>query len=494
MDLIQQFIDTYKMKWTFYDAAGRLAAEKLQLALQNAGIRAIVTSRAKNPARLRTKVQRRTSRREEPYQTLEEIYDDIADLSGVRVSLYFPGDRGKVDAIISELFNILEFKQFPEQSKPPTYHKRFSGYWANHYRARMRDEILNESQKKYGSARIEIQVASLIMHAWSEVEHDLIYKPMQGTLSEEELSILDELNGLVLAGEIALERLQAAGNERLRSRNAAFGSQYELASYLYNFLSSHLKTEDIELRMGNIALLYRLLQRLQLTGLKDITPILRSVKFEKDRRTISQQIIDQIISGNEKRYQCYQELRTEPETASPETLQAVNQFLEEWVPLERLLNKTARRTSTRSRGAFNINTLKRMDLFDKEMINQIVQLRKLRNVLIHDIELPDQTQILRCTEEAKALLAQLTGQHDAMADGENGEKNSHAENTYDTNATITKNAKHQITKKHNDKSHPVFSRMASFFYIFDSFQNRFQHRNTMFYILILHSKFRSFLN
>ena len=43
MDLIQQFIDTYKMKWTFYDAAGRLAAEKLQLALQNAGIRAIVT-------------------------------------------------------------------------------------------------------------------------------------------------------------------------------------------------------------------------------------------------------------------------------------------------------------------------------------------------------------------------------------------------------------------------------------------------------------------
>ena len=154
MDLIQQFIDTYKMKWTFYDAAGRLAAEKLQLALQNAGIRAIVTSRAKNPARLRTKVQRRNSRREEPYQTIEEIYDDIADLSGVRVSLYFPGDRGKVDAIISELFNILEFKQFPEQSKPPTYHKRFSGYWANHYRARMRDEILNESQKKYESARI----------------------------------------------------------------------------------------------------------------------------------------------------------------------------------------------------------------------------------------------------------------------------------------------------------------------------------------------------
>ena len=111
--------------------------------------------------------------------------------------------------------------------------------------------------------------------------------------------------------------------------------------------------------MGNIALLYRLLQRLQLTGLKDITRILRSVKFEKDRRTISQQIIDQIISGNEKALPVLPGAADGTETASPETLQAVNQFLEEWVPLERLLNKTARRTSTRSRGAFNINTLKR---------------------------------------------------------------------------------------------------------------------------------------
>lgn len=407
MDLIQQFIDSYKEKWNFYDTTGRIASEKLRLALQDAGIKAIVSSRAKNPSRLRTKVLRRNSKRENPYQSVDEIYDDIADLSGVRVSLYFPGDRGKVDAIIAELFDILEFKQFPEQSKPPTYHKRFSGYWANHYRARMRDEILNDSQKQYEAARIEIQVASLLMHAWSEVEHDLIYKPLQGSLSEEELSILDELNGLVLAGEIALERLQAAGNERIRSRNAEFTSQYELASYLYNFLSSRFKTEDIELHMGNIALLYRLLQQLQMTGLKDITPILKSVKFEKDRRTISQQIIDQIITGSEKRYRTYLELRESSGKISDDTRLAINLFLEQWVPLEHLLNKVARHGSSRSKGTFNINTLKRMGTFDKETINKIVQLRKLRNVLIHDIELPELGQIVKFTDEAKELLSRL---------------------------------------------------------------------------------------
>lgn len=152
---------------------------------------------------------------------------------------------------------MIERKQFPEQSKPPTYNKRFSGYWANHYRVHMKEEIVQPSEKRYCAARIEIQVASVLMHAWSEVEHDLVYKPMQGTLSEEELAILDELNGLVLTGEIALERLQAAGNERIQNSKATFANQFELASYLYNYLSNNFLPEDIKLRMGNIELLFR---------------------------------------------------------------------------------------------------------------------------------------------------------------------------------------------------------------------------------------------
>lgn len=195
-----------------------MAARQLENALQAAGIRAIVTSRAKAPGRLKSKVLIRNSRRSVPYKNMREIYEDIADLCGVRVSLYFPGDRDKADSLINDLFLLLETKQFPEQSKAPSYNKRFSGYWANHYRAHMREESLDRSQKKYTTARIEIQVASVLMHAWSEVEHDLVYKPLQGTLSDEELAILDELNGLVLAGEIALERLQNAGNERIRNK------------------------------------------------------------------------------------------------------------------------------------------------------------------------------------------------------------------------------------------------------------------------------------
>ena len=399
MDLINQFIENYKKKMNFYETAGRMAARQLESALQAAGIRAIVTSRAKAPGRLKSKVLIRNSRRAVPYKNMREIYEDIADLCGVRVSLYFPGDRDKADSLINDLFTLLETKQFPEQSKAPSYNKRFSGYWANHYRAHMREESLDRSQKKYTTARIEIQVASVLMHA----------------LSDEELAILDELNGLVLAGEIALERLQNAGNERIRNKNAEFGSQYELASYLYNYLSNNFRPEDIELRMGNIELLFKLSSRLKINSVKELEPVLKSVKFEKDRRNISQQIIDQMITGSEKRYHIYQELRAGQDGIGEDERHAVEYFFSQWVPLEQLLNRVSSKNSPKVRGAFNINTLKRLNLLDKECINQIVSLRKIRNVLIHDIEIPEADYINRQGDEAQSLFLKLSEQFAAPA-------------------------------------------------------------------------------
>lgn len=70
---------------------------------------------------------------------------------------------------------------------------------------------------------------------------------------------------------------------------------------------------------------------------KDIGPIVKSVKFEKDKRTISQQIIDQIISGNEKKYQAYQKLHSDDSNLSTEHQEAINYFFTQWVPLENLL-------------------------------------------------------------------------------------------------------------------------------------------------------------
>jgi len=98
---------------------------------------------------------------------------------------------------------------------------------------KLKPSTLGQDQKQYANTLIEIQIASVLIHAWAEVEHDLAYKPQNGELSDEEYAILDELNGLVLTGEIALERLQKAGSQRLKLKQGKFRNHYELAGYIH---------------------------------------------------------------------------------------------------------------------------------------------------------------------------------------------------------------------------------------------------------------------
>jgi ppGpp synthetase/RelA/SpoT-type nucleotidyltranferase len=213
--LIDKFMNDYRRSCDYYFAVARLVAGQLEERLKEQGIRGWVTFRSKRPDSLASKIERRalTLGAGKDYRTVDDIYADIADLAGVRVALYFPEDRIHLRKIVHDLFEVL-FEREMQGTATMSEQKRFSGYWGTHYRVSLRAESLSASDQRYQSARVEIQVASIIMHAWAEVEHDLIYKPYQGSLSPEEYAILDELNGIVLSGERVLERLHKAGQQR----------------------------------------------------------------------------------------------------------------------------------------------------------------------------------------------------------------------------------------------------------------------------------------
>ena len=160
MGLIEDFLGRYRKEYDFYDQAARLVAQLLEGSLQAAGIRSMVTSRAKTVGRLDAKVRQRAATKN--YVSVDDVYNDIVDLAGARVALYFPGERAQVDSMIRNLFILVEpSKEFPAGS-PPTYLKRFSGYWATHYRVQLREISLSDAQKRYTEARVEIQVASVV--------------------------------------------------------------------------------------------------------------------------------------------------------------------------------------------------------------------------------------------------------------------------------------------------------------------------------------------
>lgn len=96
MGLIEDFIARYSKEYDFYEQVGRLAAQKLEAELQAAGVRSIVTHRAKSIPRLADKCRQR-EQRHGAYHSIDQIFDDMVDLAGVRVALYFPAERDQVD-------------------------------------------------------------------------------------------------------------------------------------------------------------------------------------------------------------------------------------------------------------------------------------------------------------------------------------------------------------------------------------------------------------
>ena len=269
-------------------------------------------------------------------------------------------------------------------------------------RIQLKDNSLQDTQKRYVNSKTEIQVASVLMHAWSEVEHDLVYKPLNGTLSEEELAILDELNGLVLAGEIALERLQIAGTARIL-KEKLFNNQYDLASYLYDKYEDKLKNKRQQL--GNVELLFKLMERCDVNTSSDLTPYLTSVTFNGDIRSLCDQISDNIIMGNDKRYIIYSELKSSDFSSDTELREVIGEFMVQWIHLEELVSKLTVNQNIRSRSPFSVNNLKR--IFPDSELKKVLDLRRYRNLMVHGIEIPSTDQIKYMTNEVERVCKYL---------------------------------------------------------------------------------------
>jgi ppGpp synthetase/RelA/SpoT-type nucleotidyltranferase len=77
---IEDFISRYTKEYDFYSQAGRLAAQILEANLEAAGVRSIVTSRAKSIVRLQDKCRQREQKRG-GYGSVDDILEDIVDLS-----------------------------------------------------------------------------------------------------------------------------------------------------------------------------------------------------------------------------------------------------------------------------------------------------------------------------------------------------------------------------------------------------------------------------
>lgn len=411
MDIVDEFVDRYPKEIDYYDQVARMVARKLEAALAGAGLRAIVTSRAKSFARLKDKLIQRNAK--EPYTSISGVYADIADLAGVRVALYFPGERDQVGKVIKRLFAVYDEKQkFPAENANLSWGRRFSGYSAVHYRVNLSSNDTEDSEQRYSEANVEIQVASVLMHAWSEVEHDLVYKP-EAALSQQEYSLLDQLNGLMLAGEISLEQLQRAGEARVAETGRAFQNHYDLAAHLLG-TASRLDIDDIDdSGLGRVDLLFALLDYLERKKPEDLEPYLQLVHSNLEQRPLAEQIIDALLSENESLYAEYQRIREQVigMSTAPKDLGAIHQgigeFLAAWVALEKLMSDLVPNQEPNRHRYNNLKRFTNSAFLDSETSFVLKDLRAFRNRLVHGMEVPSVEQLRTAAEGVKAIQDEL---------------------------------------------------------------------------------------
>lgn len=313
-EIIEFFLKHYEQGYDFYYNLAKLAEEQCEKMLSK-DIRAIITSRAKKSKSLKEKIYQRHKIKN--YQSEQDIREDIVDLAGVRVALYFPADREKVDGFLRDTFHIVKEVSFPKpdkQNKEVSINNKFDGYHAEHYRVKLKEESLKDS--KYANHIIEIQVASILMHAWAEVNHDLAYKPSSGDLSRQELSILDGLNGLVLTGEVLLEQLQSAFQNRVAHQKEPFANQYELAV----FVSERLKKSRGEVSFTckeDFGLLLDVLCELSQDTPSCVDDLLNNMDKDIYITAVSYQILTVIFERNINDFDIFYELAVYDEEELP---------------------------------------------------------------------------------------------------------------------------------------------------------------------------------
>ncbi|WP_161627506.1 GTP pyrophosphokinase [Pseudogulbenkiania ferrooxidans] len=180
-----------------------------------------ISARVKNRSSLEKKIVKK-----EKYSYLHEITDVI----GIRIISYFEDDTIKISTLIENEFSIDKKNSIDKITNlEPTQF----GYRSIHYIASINQKRLALPEyNAYKNHKFEIQVRSILQHAWAEIEHDIGYKTDQ-EIPQHLKRKFSKIAGLL---EIADQEFITIKNEILKYREK-----------LPTLISQEIETVDINL-------------------------------------------------------------------------------------------------------------------------------------------------------------------------------------------------------------------------------------------------------
>ena len=242
-----------------------------------------IIGRVKTVESLQGKVKRKN------YSNLAEI----TDLCGIRIITYFSDDVDRIAELISQEFEVdVENTIDKRKSEDPT---KF-GYVSLHYVVSLKEE--NSSSilyRRFENIKLEIQIRTVMQHAWAEIEHDLGYKSKED-IPDQYRRQFSRLAGLIeLADENFLQLKNNINNYEKKVREKLPTSKEELpidSSTLMTYVTKdpnyiklldESKPLDVPIDFNiNSSYLSTVVQRAKRLGLKTIGDIDELLEKYKD--------------------------------------------------------------------------------------------------------------------------------------------------------------------------------------------------------------------
>lgn len=139
-------------------------------------------------------------------------FEETEDICGIRVIVYFPDDVIKIDEIIRKEFNILESEIKADQLNDDQF-----GYRSNHFVVSINDSwLLTPNYRGLKELKAEIQVRTVLMHAWADLSHKLAYKE-KGSTPPQFLRNIYQLSALFELADERFEHLRQQKGEHISS-------------------------------------------------------------------------------------------------------------------------------------------------------------------------------------------------------------------------------------------------------------------------------------
>ncbi|MHC4051367.1 GTP pyrophosphokinase [Bradyrhizobium sp. 25ACV] len=177
MNREQEFLERWRRESPAYSAWGKFVVEKLSEAISvfasPVGLEVFLRIPVKARLKAEDSLLQKAFHRGKEYQS---PYDEIEDKVGIRYVVLLGSEVKKIDDAILSVNDWIAEKARDYVQEQMLRPYEFD-YQSLHYIVRSRNLINFESVEIPADTPCEIQVRTLLQHAYSELTHDTIYKP-----------------------------------------------------------------------------------------------------------------------------------------------------------------------------------------------------------------------------------------------------------------------------------------------------------------------------